>query len=101
MSIGPTEITLVVLVIILLFGASKLPGLARGTGSALRIFKTETKGLLDDDTAPTKRPGSTHRGRSHGAGQRLTLPDNDPRSADLRADREQPTSTWRTHVNDH
>ena len=53
MSIGPTEITLIVLVIILLFGASKLPELARGTGSALRIFKTETKGLLDDDPAPS------------------------------------------------
>ena len=53
MSIGPTEITLIVLVIILLFGASKLPDLARGTGSALRIFKTETKGLLDDDTDTT------------------------------------------------
>ena len=51
MSIGPTEITLIVLVIILLFGASKLPELARGTGRALRIFKTETKGLLDDDPA--------------------------------------------------
>ena len=49
MSIGPTEIGLVVLVLLLLFGASKLPELARGTGSALRIFKTETKGLIDDD----------------------------------------------------
>lgn len=54
MSIGPTEITLVLVVIVLLFGASKLPALARGAGSALRIFKTETKGLLDDDTAPTQ-----------------------------------------------
>jgi sec-independent protein translocase protein TatA len=36
-------------VIVLLFGASKLPELARGSGRALRIFKAETKGLLDDD----------------------------------------------------
>ena len=34
---------------ILLFGAKKLPDLARGSGRALRIFKAETKGLLDDD----------------------------------------------------
>ena len=33
----------------LLFGASKLPELARGSGRALRIFKAETKGLMDDD----------------------------------------------------
>ena len=40
---------LIVLVILLLFGAKKLPELARGSGRALRIFKTETKGLVDDD----------------------------------------------------
>jgi sec-independent protein translocase protein TatA len=32
-----------------LFGAKKLPELARGSGRALRIFKAETKGLMDDD----------------------------------------------------
>ena len=35
--------------IVLLFGATKLPELARGSGRALRIFKAETKGLMDDD----------------------------------------------------
>ena len=43
------EWILIFLVIILLFGAAKLPDLARGTGRALRIFKAETKGLRDDD----------------------------------------------------
>jgi sec-independent protein translocase protein TatA len=49
MNLGPTEILLIILVVILLFGAKKLPELARGSGRALRIFKAETKGLLDDD----------------------------------------------------
>ena len=48
-SIGATEIILVLLVLVLLFGAKKLPDLARGSGRALRIFKAETKGLVDDD----------------------------------------------------
>ena len=48
-NLGPTEIQLVLLVLVLLFGAKKLPELARGSGRALRIFKAETKGLLDDD----------------------------------------------------
>ncbi len=48
-SLGPTEIILIVLVLVLLFGAKKLPELARGSGRALRIFKAETKGLMDDD----------------------------------------------------
>jgi sec-independent protein translocase protein TatA len=47
--IGPPEIILIILVIVLLFGAKKLPELARGSGRALRIFKAETKGLNDDD----------------------------------------------------
>jgi len=46
---GGWELVLIVLVILLLFGAKKLPELARGSGRALRIFKSETKGLKDDD----------------------------------------------------
>ena len=38
----------------LLVGATKLPDLARGSGRALRIFKAETKGLMDDDDDSTK-----------------------------------------------
>jgi sec-independent protein translocase protein TatA len=48
--LGTTELVLIVLVVLLLFGATKLPELARGSGRALRIFKAETKGLVDDDT---------------------------------------------------
>ncbi len=48
-NLGPTEIILILLVLVLLFGAKKLPELARGSGRALRIFKAETKGLIDDD----------------------------------------------------
>lgn len=47
--LGTQEIVLILLVLLLLFGATKLPELARGTGRALRIFKAETKGLMDDD----------------------------------------------------
>ena len=47
--IGAPEIILILIVLVLLFGAKKLPDLARGSGRALRIFKAETKGLMDDD----------------------------------------------------
>ncbi len=47
--LGTQEVVLIVLVILLLFGAAKLPELARASGRSLRIFKAETKGLLDDD----------------------------------------------------
>ncbi len=55
--LGPTELLIIVGVIVLLFGAKKLPELARGSGRALRIFKAETKGLMDDDDEDsTKTP---------------------------------------------
>ena len=47
--IGATEILIILGIVVLLFGAKKLPELARGSGRALRIFKAETKGLVDDD----------------------------------------------------
>jgi sec-independent protein translocase protein TatA len=58
---GGWELVLIVLVIVLLFGAKKLPELARGTGQALRIFKSETKGLVDgdDDDKDAKGRGTT------------------------------------------
>ncbi len=56
MNLGPTEILLILLVLVLLFGAKKLPELARGSGRALRIFKAETKGLMDDEDDSTKTP---------------------------------------------
>ena len=53
--IGAPEIILILAVVVLLFGAKKLPELARGSGRALRIFKAETKGLIDgDDDEPTE-----------------------------------------------
>ena len=54
--IGPTEILVVLGVVLLLFGGKKLPELARGSGRALRIFKAETKGLMDDDDETTDTP---------------------------------------------
>lgn len=47
------EWLVILAIVILVFGAAKLPDLARGTGQALRIFKAETKGLRDDDDEKT------------------------------------------------
>jgi len=54
--LGTTELLIILAVLVLLFGATKLPDLARGSGRALRIFKAETKGLMDDDEDETKTP---------------------------------------------
>jgi sec-independent protein translocase protein TatA len=61
--LGGMELLIILAVLLLLFGASKLPDLARGSGQALRIFRSETKGLMDDDakdTNDTKEAEPTH-----------------------------------------
>jgi sec-independent protein translocase protein TatA len=54
-NIKPWEFLIIVALILLLFGAKRLPDAARGLGRSLRIFKAETKALHDDDgpDAPT------------------------------------------------
>jgi sec-independent protein translocase protein TatA len=48
-SLGAPEIILILLVVLLLFGAKRLPDTARGLGRSLRIFKSEVKAASDDD----------------------------------------------------
>ncbi|WP_262286107.1 Sec-independent protein translocase subunit TatA [Micromonospora sp. MA102] len=45
----PWHIAVLVVVLILLFGAKRLPDTARSLGRSLRILKAETKSLHDDD----------------------------------------------------
>jgi len=42
----------IILAIVVLFGAKRLPDVARGVGRSLRIFKAETAGLMTDDKTP-------------------------------------------------
>ena len=47
------EWLVILAIVVLVFGAAKLPDLARSSGQALRIFKTETKDLREDDKSVT------------------------------------------------
>jgi len=42
-SIGTTEILVILFIVLLLFGAKKIPELARGLGRGIREFKDATK----------------------------------------------------------
>jgi sec-independent protein translocase protein TatA len=52
-NLGPMEIGLIILAVLLLFGYKKLPDASRSLGRSLRIFKGEMKGMKDDGRAPT------------------------------------------------
>ncbi|MHC9801715.1 Sec-independent protein translocase subunit TatA [Corynebacterium diphtheriae] len=49
MNLGPTEILLILVIVVLLFGAKKLPDAARSLGRSMRIFKSEVKEMSNDD----------------------------------------------------
>ncbi|MFJ3671857.1 Sec-independent protein translocase subunit TatA [Streptomyces sp. NPDC090106] len=49
--LGAPEIILILVVIILLFGAKKLPDMARSLGKSARILKSEAKAMKDDGKA--------------------------------------------------
>ncbi|EFQ84027.1 twin arginine-targeting protein translocase, TatA/E family [Aeromicrobium marinum DSM 15272] len=82
-NLGTAEVIIILAIVVLLFGAKRLPELARGSGRALRIFKTEVKGLTDDDdesTDVTQRPSAI---------ERPTTPESDEDRRAAEAKREQ------------
>ena len=50
MDIGPTELIIALVIILLLFGGKKLPEIARGLGRAQHEFK---EGMQNPDAAPS------------------------------------------------
>ena len=54
MGLGPWEIGLIILVVIILFGGKKLPELARGLGLGLREFNKATRGIKDEVKSATE-----------------------------------------------
>ena len=48
MSIGPWQIVIIILAIIILFGGKKLPELARGLALGLREFKKASREIKDE-----------------------------------------------------
>jgi sec-independent protein translocase protein TatA len=55
-NLGPPELIIIALVLVLLFGASRLPATARAIGRSMRIFKAETKGLRDESDDGAEQP---------------------------------------------
>jgi sec-independent protein translocase protein TatA len=53
-SLGVPELLVIFVILVLLFGASKIPQLGKGLGEAIKNFK---KGLKDDDSSNSS-PGS-------------------------------------------
>ena len=51
--INGSEVLILILIVLLLFGARRLPDLAKGLGQSLRVFKKEMNTTGEDDAEPT------------------------------------------------
>jgi len=72
-SIGPTELIIVLVIVLLIFGPKRLPGLGRQLGSGMREFKDSISGKGgreddddDDDSATQRRRTEAALGRPEG-----------------------------------
>jgi sec-independent protein translocase protein TatA len=58
-SIGPLEIGLILVIVLVVFGPKRLPDLGRSLGSGMREFKDSITGNSKDDDEPSKLTAST------------------------------------------
>ena len=50
--LGPWEIAIILVVILVIFGVGKLPQIGNGVGKTLREFKKFSRGEFDEETKP-------------------------------------------------
>ena len=57
---NPTILIVLIIVVVLLFAAPKLPGMARNLGQSMRIIKSEVKEMKNDgkESKPAAAPGT-------------------------------------------
>jgi sec-independent protein translocase protein TatA len=60
---GP-HLWIILIIILLLFGAAKLPALAKSMGQSARVFKGEMKAMKEDDAASAPAPAADGQVRS-------------------------------------
>lgn len=58
MSIGPMQILLILLIVLLIFGAKKLPEIGGGLGKAIRNFRRASTEPDEIDITPVKKESS-------------------------------------------
>jgi sec-independent protein translocase protein TatA len=63
-SLGPTELIIIFFIILLLFGAKKLPDLARGLGKGIREFQDASKEITDEIKNASDYDSSSRRSQS-------------------------------------
>lgn len=98
---NPLLLILLVLIIVLVFGANRLPGAARSLGRSMRIFKSEVKEMRDDDRSSAAGTGAPLEGRVVDPGQptdaRTDAQRSEAQHADSQRAEAQRAAEQRTH----
>jgi sec-independent protein translocase protein TatA len=63
-NLGPTELIIILLIVVLLFGAKKIPEIAKGLGKGIKDFKGAMKdGGEEDEAKSLKKPSDNSENR--------------------------------------
>ena len=68
--VGPWEIGLILVIILIVFGVGKLPQVGGALGKGLRAFKKAQRGEEDEEEEPEPKGGDIKKTASHRAGQK-------------------------------
>ena len=74
-NIGPTELIIVLVIVLLIFGPKRLPGLGKQLGSGMREFKDSITGKGQDDDVADRRDSRVQ------ANAALGRPEDEPTAA--------------------
>lgn len=86
-NLGPMELVIILVIVLLLFGGSRLAGLGKSTGRALKEFKEETKDLKGDKKSELDAGGDLPATGQQASGQQAPQnPVQDPAPNDVRKD---------------
>jgi len=64
LGLGAPELVVILIILLVLFGGAKLPGLAKGIGQSIKEFKKAAKDDPADAPAAEKKPEAT---KTHGS----------------------------------
>ena len=69
--LGPTELFIIALIVLLIFGAKRLPEIGKGVGGAIREFKKVKKEFSTEDSEDIKGASSSQSTTQQGPGTKI------------------------------
>jgi sec-independent protein translocase protein TatA len=84
--LSPWHLLILAAVVLVLFGAKRLPDSARALGRSMRIFKSETRGLREGEEADGSQAAQSQPAQSQAAQPQAAPPQQLPASAPAKDD---------------